>query len=645
MPCYVQSLIEGKVSPSGNLLDNSSVNQPGVVTATTRSVQNSNPTQIGGSGSAVTSANNTAPSYSLLERSVISMRNVDCLSEVRSFCGVGQPGFISKLDSAYDSYLKGIIGTKPLRMLGMALDYQDTGSSPKDKVIRLICVNVNAWFKYLSALLEEVLSVVPTLFDKIDKLVTKAMRLLLELSGLLKNCLLSVLINLKQLATNLIMGLLDLNSLRAAMNQCPCILRMIAKLFGCENATTADQVIACIEDKFMDIVGPVLRTMEKGFKFIVKIIEGVFDAIDAAIRKISETIFVTIRFLMKKYCKFLSTKIPVDPIVKVAKALYMDCLLVYTQEKKNGVSYYGMNVYDIMNTFNLWSDCVSGVCDLLGPTVRLEMQRYTDKLRLHIDFWDNPMTADLFTACSTALSDSDADKLSSRLRQIWGNGKPGKDVVDSFKDAIKKAKDGFVEATKKYTDKDDSVYYGASAGLLSPEGGSGDGEPNNSQQRTCFDELMISSGDSKIEAIKNARGPNSIGSTSDHVVLRSFPNNNHKLYDFASVYRDYKIATYCKKVTCDMSNSIGPPVGSSVSFVCVPSNITDDGANIDSEFSDKYIIAAKEIIYSTFDSNNYGKPVPSSAVFTTTFQLMSDNFDSPGITNVADVIKIVGGMS
>jgi hypothetical protein len=501
MACNVKDLIEGKVSGGKFLgLEGNSAAQgerstgvsaainggsvanraggPGIG-ATSKNSSNTVPSAAGSSGSAVTSAtppyNPTSLSY--LESAVNNIRNVDCIQNVKNFVGVGKGGYVDSAAAIYNNYLKGIVGEKFLQDIGQLVGYQDSSFTMKDRIIRLICVNVSSWFQVLSALIEQVLKIVPTIFDKIDKLLNKAMRLLAELSSIISQCLLQVLSNLKNLAKNLITGLLDLESLRNAMAECPCILHMVAKLFGCPDSYTADEVISCLTEKFNDLVGPILKAIEKGFQVIVKMIEGIFERLNATIKKIMDSIFAVLRSLMRQYCKLLSKKMNVDPIVKIAKSFNMECLLVYTQENGPlGTKYYGMNVYDIMNTFTIWGNCITDICDLLGPNIRLQMKQYTEKLRLNIQFWDNPLTADLFTVCTQSMQYSASDVGVDKLRSIWSAGKPSKSVVDNFHDSIKNAQTEFSNANPPVTD--DPTYYPATANMISPEGGTSDGEPS-----------------------------------------------------------------------------------------------------------------------------------------------------------------------
>jgi hypothetical protein len=161
----------------------------------------------------------------------------------------------------------------------------------------------------------------------------------------------------------------------------------------------------------------------------------------------------------------------------------------------------------------------------------------------------------------------------------------------------------------------------------------------------CFDQIVTDIGDSKMTAVNSLKSAGAVGPVGNHIVKRAFPNNTHKLYDFADVYRKYKISTFCKSLTFDLSNAIGPPVGSSIEVLLMPDNYNQSSVKVDMDFSDKYIITEKEIIFSTIDQNNYGKAIAANPVFTTTFRVSTDNFDKPGFPNVETAAKLLSKLA
>lgn len=153
----------------------------------------------------------------------------------------------------------------------------------------------------------------------------------------------------------------------------------------------------------------------------------------------------------------------------------------------------------------------------------------------------------------------------------------------------------------------------------------GDMESTGFKQKS-FVEFLKEIGDTKIEEII-ALEQNAEISYGDLIFKRQWPINTHKMYSFADIYRDYKFATYAKRIETQIYNNVGPPIGSKVSFVKLDDAYKSGVAGYDKMFSDKYIVIQKVILYDSTTANVASGTRPaSSSNFITRLSLASDNF-------------------
>lgn len=133
--------------------------------------------------------------------------------------------------------------------------------------------------------------------------------------------------------------------------------------------------------------------------------------------------------------------------------------------------------------------------------------------------------------------------------------------------------------------------------------------------------------DDKIKQINALEPEGSAITYGDLVLKRQWPNNTHKLYSFSDVYRDYKLATYAKRVDVQIYNNMGPPIGSKVVFLKMDDARRSGYPGVNKVFSDRYIIIEKVLQYNPTTPNiTSGQETVASANFIMKLTLVSDNF-------------------
>lgn len=145
--------------------------------------------------------------------------------------------------------------------------------------------------------------------------------------------------------------------------------------------------------------------------------------------------------------------------------------------------------------------------------------------------------------------------------------------------------------------------------------------------------------DDKIKQVNELEPDGSAITYGDLVLKRQWPNNTHKMYSFSDVYRDYKLATYAKRVELQIYNNMGPPIGSKVIFLKTDDARRSGVSGVNKVFSDRYIIIEKVLQYNPTTPNvAAGQETVASANFIMKLTLVSDNF-TINTTETEEVIE------
>jgi hypothetical protein len=162
--------------------------------------------------------------------------------------------------------------------------------------------------------------------------------------------------------------------------------------------------------------------------------------------------------------------------------------------------------------------------------------------------------------------------------------------------------------------------------------------------KNCFADVVNSMGDDKQNEIIAGTGMDDKTNTYGNLqVKRHYPNNGHKMYSIADTYRKYKLHTYNKILYITIYNSLGPAVGTKCSVLVNGNNIKIRGYNVDTTYTDSYIIDSKFVTYTTNVVKTTGRTVSTgTALFSTTLRLISDNFGDSGYKAVLDLIDQMG---
>ncbi len=124
-------------------------------------------------------------------------------------------------------------------------------------------------------------------------------------------------------------------------------------------------------------------------------------------------------------------------------------------------------------------------------------------------------------------------------------------------------------------------------------------------------------------------------------VLRHWPLNVHQMYSFADTYIKYKVATYkAKTVYVKLMNTVGPPLGSKVTFITTKNDSKRNGLKLDEYYNGDYVILSKSYRYGTDGSDSMGREKPVDKPFFTILMLYSDSLtdDSNNVKELMDAI-------
>jgi len=159
-------------------------------------------------------------------------------------------------------------------------------------------------------------------------------------------------------------------------------------------------------------------------------------------------------------------------------------------------------------------------------------------------------------------------------------------------------------------------------------------------RKATFSEMLREIGDTKYDEILKFTDMNEAdGVFGAFKMRRHWPNNVHKMYSFADVYREYKIATYCKVIFVRIYNNVGPPLGSKVTLFKAGDDYLVRGESMDINFSDKYHVLEKSITYKPVTELTPRGPKTSNKPIITTLRLVSDNFAGTGEEHIAKISK------
>lgn len=162
-------------------------------------------------------------------------------------------------------------------------------------------------------------------------------------------------------------------------------------------------------------------------------------------------------------------------------------------------------------------------------------------------------------------------------------------------------------------------------------------------EKGCFSAVLSEMGDTSKETIADAtdiKDPNT--TFGPRKIVRHWPNNTHKYYSLAKMYREYKLATYGKVIYVQIYNQMGPPLGSKVTVLSAGNDYKIRGFTLDRRASDKYILIEKYFDWGTESPNRLLKTVPNSSEWVTTLKLVSNNVNDGDPDHIADVLKSLG---
>ncbi len=162
-------------------------------------------------------------------------------------------------------------------------------------------------------------------------------------------------------------------------------------------------------------------------------------------------------------------------------------------------------------------------------------------------------------------------------------------------------------------------------------------------QKGCFSEVLADMGDMSQQTIAQATDiKDPLTTFGPRIVKRHWPNNTHKYYSLAEMYREYKLATYGKVIYVQLYNQVGPPIGSKVTVLTAGNDYKTRGFSLDRFASDKYILVEKYFDWGTEKPNRILKTSPVSSEWVTTLKLVSNNITDGDPDHIASLLKSLG---
>jgi hypothetical protein len=338
-------------------------------------------------------------------------------------------------------------------MLKLSDFVKEKSGGNSSKLTDTLCLSINGVYKQIIDFVEELLTLVPDMFRKIDQLRREIESVLFNFAIEIKGCIIDVINAVQNKINSLFTSVLDFSEIQKLMETCPCITYFFGWLFRCEDKSSSSAVVACMRDVMGLDPSGALSVINNFFNNILKAtIESVYTALESAIRYIFKLLMTPLREIVKFYCEMLNYKIDVTSIVNVLGGL--ECILVYSKESKvvanKPVSYNGMSVIDIINTLKTWSVCFDGLCSF-SDDIKLEIKRYNEELRLTPAFWKDPYTIDIFQSCMAPGLDISVDDVNTREVFVTNQDKTKNTLVDLY-DAVKKGRKQNIIVYTPYSD-------------------------------------------------------------------------------------------------------------------------------------------------------------------------------------------------
>lgn len=324
------------------------------------------------------------------------------------------------LQTGYNSVLKySNIGGPMTTITGLA----KRAGLPTDQITDTLCVTISQWYKELIHFVEDTLKIVPTALQKIDNLRKQVEQAIVNFGLEIKDCIIDVLNDAKVGINVVVTGIIDLSALQVVMEDCPCVMDAMKSLFGCSDANTPYEVRDCIEQVVgLGEIG--LGGLNDFIDNILKhAIETAFNVFEDVVKNIMALLMTPLRLLVKSYCELLNTKIPMGPFIDALGPF--DCFFVYGEQTKTipfigkTVTYKGMSVIDIIDTFKLWAGCLDSICSSFTSDLKREIKDFNEQLRLHSSYWDDPLILDIYQSCMVAKSQLSQTPRDSAIRQLY----------------------------------------------------------------------------------------------------------------------------------------------------------------------------------------------------------------------------------
>lgn len=286
------------------------------------------------------------------------------------------------------------------------------------------CVWAKNMSLYFETILQAGLAFVIPLFQKIQKYKEKLEQAMIQFTDSISGCLITVVNDARNAANKLIDKATDFGVLVDLMNSCSCIKGIIKNISGCQTddngnpLNDAQAIVDCIQKKLNINPSQWITSINKFIdNTIIGGINNVHDSITDGIRVIMDLLYTPIRALARMYCNLIETKVDVSFLVK--KSGDMRCLLVYTKEiRKDGSSYFGMNIYDILATMQLWLNCLSPICKSFSDDIANGIKNWRDEYKMNTKYWNDVFTADIRAACN-AFRNEDRRAKTTTLREIY----------------------------------------------------------------------------------------------------------------------------------------------------------------------------------------------------------------------------------
>ena len=306
------------------------------------------------------------------------------------------------------------------------------------------CSLVSNWSAMLLHYINIITKLAYVVFDKIDTARIRLKNALLNYTTAIRNCIQSI---IKDATNKLIIAVdstlgVDWDSIISFMNDCPCMTKWIATLTGCTKdddgndiTDNATKVIACVKKSGIFLDSTELANSINSWvnEYVNDNINEICKYIKKWIKYIFNSIIKPLRKLIKEYSKLLTKKINVNEFIKLLG--YSECFFVYTTEYKNGISYYGMSIIDMINTIKGWVTCFKSICPSFTEEMKLKIKEINENLRLDDYYWRRAFEIDLYTMCIANKVNSSTSR-DTVMRDLYTDADSGTKPFDSINDSI-----------------------------------------------------------------------------------------------------------------------------------------------------------------------------------------------------------------